>query len=110
MKELLGIDTIGNFKDGPMQDVHWPVGLFGYFPCYSLGAMYAAQWSHAARLANPQVDVQLKNGNPEGFFGWLNENVWKNASLLETDDLSKRVSGETLNPKYFKTHLEQRYF
>jgi carboxypeptidase Taq len=44
MMELLGLDTRGNFKDGPLQDVHWPEGLFGYFPCYSLGAMYAAQW------------------------------------------------------------------
>lgn len=26
-----------------MQDVHWSAGLFGYFPTYSLGAMYAAQ-------------------------------------------------------------------
>ena len=34
--------TRGNYRDGPMQDVHWPEALFGYFPCYSLGAMYAA--------------------------------------------------------------------
>ena len=40
---LIGIDTLGNYKDGPMQDVHWPEGLFGYFPCYTLGAMHAAQ-------------------------------------------------------------------
>lgn len=109
MKELLGVDTVGNFKDGPMQDVHWPVGLFGYFPCYSLGAMYAAQWSRAARLASPQIDVQVENGNPEGFFDWLNENIWKKASLFETNELSKLISGETLNPQHFRTHLERRY-
>ncbi len=51
MQELLGLDTRGNFKDGPMQDVHWPAALFGYFPCYSLGAMYAAQWFAAMRRA-----------------------------------------------------------
>ena len=52
MQELLGLDTRGNFKDGPMQDVHWPEALFGYFPCYSLGAMYAAQWFAAMRRAH----------------------------------------------------------
>ena len=43
MASLLGIDTRGNYTDGCMQDVHWTDGLFGYFPCYTLGAMYAAQ-------------------------------------------------------------------
>ena len=56
MMELLGLDTRGNFKDGPLQDVHWPEALFGYFPCYSLGAMYAAQWFAAMRRAEPALD------------------------------------------------------
>jgi len=51
MMELLGLDTRGNFKDGPLQDVHWPEALFGYFPCYSLGAMYATQWFAAMRAS-----------------------------------------------------------
>src|SRR4029079_17954236 len=42
MMTLLGVDTRGNYKDGPMQDIHWTDGGFGYFPCYTLGAMYAA--------------------------------------------------------------------
>ncbi len=49
MMELLGLDTRGNFTNGPLQDVHWPEALFGYFPCYSLGAMYSAQWFAAMR-------------------------------------------------------------
>ena len=52
MMELLGIDTRGNYKDGPLQDVHWTEGGFGYFPCYSLGAMFAAQWFAAMRRAD----------------------------------------------------------
>ena len=59
MQELLGLDTRGNFKDGPMQDVHWPESLFGYFPCYSLGAMYAAQWFAAMRRAMPDLDARI---------------------------------------------------
>ena len=59
MMELLGIDTRGNYRDGPMQDVHWSDGSFGYFPCYTLGAMYAAQWFAAMRREDPRLDEKL---------------------------------------------------
>ena len=50
MTEYLGLSTKGNMKDGPMQDVHWPSGAFGYFPSYTLGAMIAAQlWAALKR-------------------------------------------------------------
>ena len=50
MREYLGLSTAGNYKDGPMQDVHWPSGAFGYFPSYTLGAMMAAQqWAAVER-------------------------------------------------------------
>ena len=56
MAELLGLDTRGNFKDGRMQDVHWPERLFGYFPCYSLGrdVRRAMVRRDAARHARPR--------------------------------------------------------
>ncbi|MBC8055796.1 MAG: carboxypeptidase M32, partial [Rhizobiales bacterium] len=44
MQSLLGVDTRGDYRNGCLQDVHWTMGAFGYFPCYTLGAMYAAQW------------------------------------------------------------------
>ena len=62
MMELLGIDTRGNYKDGPLQDVHWTDGSFGYFPCYSLGAMYAAQWFAAMRRQMPDLDARITRG------------------------------------------------
>jgi carboxypeptidase Taq len=109
MMELLGVDTRGNFKDGPMQDVHWPEALFGYFPCYSLGAMYAAQWFAAMRRALPDIDARIGRGDLRPVFDWLRENIWSQASRWTTDDLALRASGETLNPAHFKAHLEARY-
>jgi carboxypeptidase Taq len=109
MQELLGLDTRGNFKDGPMQDVHWPEALFGYFPCYSLGAMYAAQWFAAMRRAMPDLDARIGAGDLTPVFGWLRENIWSQASRWTTDELAVRASGETLNPAHFKAHLEARY-
>jgi len=109
MQELLGIDTRGNFKDGCMQDVHWPAGLFGYFPCYTLGAMYAAQWFAAMRRATPKLDTRIADGDLEAVFGWLRENVWHQGSRWETPELVQRASGEPLNPAHFRAHLESRY-
>jgi carboxypeptidase Taq len=109
MQELLGRDTRGNFKDGPMQDVHWPEALFGYFPCYSLGAMYAAQWFAAMRRSMPDLDARIEGGDLGAVFGWLQHHIWSQGSIWTTDELAVRASGERLNPVHFKAHLESRY-
>ena len=109
MMELLGIDTSGNFRDGCMQDVHWGAGLFGYFPCYTLGAMYAAQWFASMRRENPGLDGQIAAGNLQPVFDWLHSRIWSQGSRWETPELVRRASGETLNPAHFKAHLQARY-
>lgn len=109
MAELLGLGTRGNFKDGPMQDVHWPAGLFGYFPCYTLGAMYAAQWFATMRAAQPQLDERIAAGELGGVFDWLSTHIWQAASRYETPELVQRASGEPLNPAHFEAHLRRRY-
>ncbi len=109
MLALLGLDTRGNFKDGPLQDVHWPAGMFGYFPCYTLGAMYAAQWFAAMRRAMPDLDARIGRGDLAPLFDWLRDKVWLQASRWTTGELAIRASGERLNPAHFRAHLEQRY-
>jgi carboxypeptidase Taq len=109
MQELLGLDTRGNFRDGPLQDVHWPSGLFGYFPCYSLGAMYAAQWFAAMRRAMPDLDARICTGDLACVFDWMREQIWSQGCRWTTDELSRRASGEVLNPAHFRGHLERRY-
>jgi carboxypeptidase Taq len=109
MAELLHLDTRGLYKDGPMQDVHWPEGLFGYFPCYTLGAMYAAQWFAAMRRAMPELDSRIAHGDFAPVFDWLREHIWLQGSRWRTDELAVRASGEVLNPAHFKAHLEARY-
>jgi carboxypeptidase Taq len=107
--ELLGLDLRGNFKDGPLQDVHWPEGLFGYFPCYTLGAMYAAQWFAAMRRALPELDAQIARADLAPLFDWLQTQIWSQGSRWTTDELALRASGEVLNPAHFKAHLHARY-
>jgi len=109
MQTLLGIDTRGNYKDGCMQDVHWTEGAFGYFPSYTLGAMYAAQWFAAIRRVVPDLDARIAAGDLSPVFDWQRANIWSQASLRETPELVRRASGEALNPQHFRRHLETRY-
>jgi carboxypeptidase Taq len=109
MRDWLGQDTRGDYRNGCLQDVHWTEGLFGYFPCYTLGAMYAAQWFAAMRRKYPDFEEQLAGGNLALLFDWLRENIWSQGSRWTTDELCRRASGETLNPAHFRAHLEARY-
>ena len=109
MAALLGVDTRGNFKDGCLQDTHWAEGLFGYFPCYTLGAMYAAQWFATIRRGVPDLDARIARGELAPVFDWLRGNIWAQGSRWTTAELAVRASGETLNPVYFRRHLESRY-
>jgi carboxypeptidase Taq len=92
-----------------MQDTHWGSGLFGYFPCYTLGAMYSAQWFACIRRDVPHVNMAVHSGNLAPVFDWLRDNIWLQASRWTTDELVQRASGESLNPAHFKAHLEARY-
>jgi carboxypeptidase Taq len=109
MQQLLGLDTRGNYKDGPMQDIHWTDGAYGYFPCYTLGAMYAAQWFATVRRARPSLDAEIARGELDGIFDWLRANIWEQASRYETDELTKRASLGPLDPDHLRAHLETRY-
>lgn len=109
MKEYLGIDTVGNYRDGCMQDIHWTDGGFGYFPTYTLGAMYAAQLFQCANHAIPTLQDDIARGDLTALFQWLQQNIWQHGSRFTTDQLIQNATGETLNPGYFRKHLESRY-
>lgn len=109
MQQYLGLTTEGNYRNGCMQDIHWTDGGFGYFPSYTLGAMYAAQLFQAARKALPELDNQLNEGNFSPLFGWLQQNIWQHGSRFSTSELMIKATGEDLNSRYFRDHLTARY-
>lgn len=109
MQRYLGLDTQGNYRDGCMQDIHWTDGAFGYFPTYTLGAMYAAQLFQALKRALPQLESQIAEGQLQPIFDWLSQNIWQHGSRFPTAQLIAQASGEDLNPQHFRRHLEQRY-
>ncbi len=109
MQHWLGLSTTGNYRDGCMQDIHWTDGGFGYFPSYTLGAMYAAQLMAAARRALPTLDRDIEEGDFSALFDWLRQNIWQHGSRFTTSQLIQQATGEDLNSRYFREHLTTRY-
>ena len=109
MMAYLGLDTRGNYRDGCLQDIHWPGGSFGYFPSYTLGAMYAAQYFASIRQAQPDFEARMAAGDLSALFDWLSTRIWQQASRWETQELVQRATGEALNPQHLRRHLAQRY-
>jgi carboxypeptidase Taq len=109
LAKYLKLDTRGNFKDGCLQDVHWPAGLFGYFPTYTLGAMTAAQLFSAARRAITDLHGQISRGEFAPLMGWLRINVHNKGKFENYNDLMVSATGRTLEVAPFREHLEARY-
>ena len=109
MRDYLGLSTIDNPADGPMQDVHWPSAAFGYFPSYTLGAMMAAQQWAALTSEHPSVDDEIARGHFETVNSWRRDKIWSQASRWSTPDLLERATGEKLNAAHFTAHLKKRY-
>jgi carboxypeptidase Taq len=109
MKASLGLSTADNYKDGPMQDVHWPSGAFGYFPSYTLGAMMAAQQWAAIVREHPLANDDVARGDFSALNAWRKQHIWSKASMASTPELMRQATGETLNAQYFIDHLKQRY-
>jgi carboxypeptidase Taq len=108
MQQLLGIRP-GNDTDGVLQDVHWPEGIFGYFPTYSLGAMAAAQLFAAAQRDNHDILPGLGRGDVAPLFDWLDRHIRSQGCLYLPDELIEKASGSALDTAAFKAGIRARY-
>ena len=108
MVEYLGIepptDTLG-----VLQDTHWSGGAFGYFPSYTLGAIYAGQFYQSLFEVNSDMENQIKKGNFKHIRSWLGSQIHQRGKLLSVPDLVKQVTGDVLNPKSFIDYLKNKY-
>lgn len=107
-KEYLGVDVPDN-KSGCLQDVHWSHGSFGYFPTYSLGSLYAAQFWAQIQKDEPGAVAQIAGGNLTVVHSWLKNNVYGSGRLLYSGELSVKISGEPLNTKHFIKYIKNKY-
>lgn len=108
MEQRLGV-TPANDLEGVLQDVHWAVGSFGYFPSYALGAVIAAQFFEAIREAVPDIDEQIARGEFAGLMGWLKQNVHGQGARVSTQELLKLSTGKPLSATAALRYLETKY-
>jgi len=107
MHDLLGV-TPRHDAEGVLQDIHWAMGLFGYFPTYSLGNLYAAQFMQAARAALPRLDEQLARGEMGPLREWLRRHIHRHDQLYTAAQLCRRVTGRALGVDAFRAHISAK--
>ncbi len=107
-KKYLGITPPDDAR-GCLQDVHWAAGLIGYFPTYTLGNLYSAQFFAQARKELGDLDAQFARGKFDTLLGWLREKIHHQGQRYRADDLVKEVTGEALSHKYLIDYLREKY-
>jgi carboxypeptidase Taq len=94
---------------GCLQDIHWSMGGLGYFPTYTLGNLYAAQFMEQARADLGDLDADFRAGNFARLKGWLNEKVHRPGRRYPAGELCRRVTGRPLSHKPLLTYLRNKY-
>lgn len=107
-KDYLGL-KIKNDTVGILQDVHWSHGSFGYFPTYSMGSFYAAQFYQQAQKEMPDLNEQIATSNNYPLLQWLRTNIHCHGRRYEAEELCKKLTGEPLNLKYFIQYVKEKY-
>ena len=98
-----------NDAEGCLQDIHWSLGAFGYFPSYAIGAVIAAQLLEKLRADLPGLDEQIAGGEFAPLFAWLNENIYSAAATLDGSQLVKQVTGRALSAAPWLRYAESKY-
>lgn len=108
IKDYLGVEPT-NYAQGCLQDVHWFVGKFGYFPAYTLGHMAAAQIYDRMKKDMQNIPELMRDGDFLPVRNWLNERIYAKGRLKRTDELLEGVTGAPLGPAALINHLQERY-
>ena len=96
-------------SQGMLQDVHWSVGLFGYFPTYSLGNVYAGCLNQAMRAAVPDLDASLAQGNAAPGTDWLRANLQTHGGLYTPVEVVTRACGFAPHEGPLLDYLETKF-
>jgi carboxypeptidase Taq len=107
-KKWLGVEVTDDQR-GCLQDVHWSHGSFGYFPTYSLGSFYAAQFFASANINDTQLVDNMEKGNTTGLLRWLKQRIYASGRIYTSEEICKNATGETLNVQYFVDYLLGKY-
>ena len=101
--------AVDKASNGVLQDVHWSVGLFGYFPTYSLGNVYAGCLNEAMRAAVPDVDSALARGDTSHATRWLRDNVQQHGGLYTPREVIEKACEFVPSEAPLLTYLEDKF-
>ena len=107
-KSYLGLD-VPDDANGVLQDIHWSHGSFGYFPTYSQGSFYAAQFFRQLQKDVPVIESDIENGNFKPLLDWLREKIHRHGRTLKADELCKKITGEELNFNNFMIYSKNKF-
>jgi carboxypeptidase Taq len=107
-RKHLGV-TPPSDADGCLQDVHWSGGLFGYFPTYTLGNVFAAQLFEAARTSLGDLDAAFRRGDFAGLLGWLRDKIHRQGQRYPATELIKRATGQAPSSRPLLEGLRKKY-
>jgi len=107
-EHYLGI-TPPNDAEGVLQDVHWSAGLFGYFPTYALGNLYAAQFFRQAATDLGDLDGSFRHGDFAPLLGWLRQHIHSHGRRYSATELVERITGAPLQHDALMSQLAQKY-
>lgn len=108
MRTYLGIVPKGH-SEGCMQDIHWSLGAIGYFPTYTLGNLYAAQFFETFGKEHPKWKDNVAKGDFQLISNWQKENIHQHGRHYLPEELCRRVTGKLLSQEPFISYLENKY-
>jgi carboxypeptidase Taq len=108
MKELLGVAPKRD-SEGVLQDIHWAMGLFGYFPTYSLGNLYSAQIAQKAAGDIPDLQGKIEKGQLVPLRDWLRRKIHRPGRLYPAAELIRRATGRKPSPQPFVDYVNLKY-
>ena len=101
--------TPGNDAEGCLQDIHWSAGLFGYFPTYTLGNVFAAQLFDRAQQDLVDLPQQIERGDFAGLLGWLREKIHRHGKRWRSTELVFQATGAQPSPQPFLAQLTRKF-
>ena len=108
MKDLLGIIP-ANDTEGCLQDVHWSMGSFGYFPTYTLGSLYAVCFYEAMKKEIPTIEELLRKGTFAPIHAWLHDHVWSHGRRFLSRELVTKALGRSPTEDDYINYLRAKY-
>jgi carboxypeptidase Taq len=108
MKDHLGLEPPDDAA-GVLQDVHWSMGAFGYFPSYALGNLYGLQFRESLLADLPGLDADILRGDFAPIHRWLREKIYPWGCRLEPAELLKTLTGQKLSAEPFLRYIEEKY-